>query len=647
MIAASQEIRATASTVVSVLLIEDNAADARLVTEYLTGPKPARFRVTHATHLRRAIECLEREGFHAIVLDLGLPDSQGLETLLQARAGAPGAPIIVLTGTDDERTGIAAVQSGAQDYLVKGAVTGDLLRQALSFAIERGQIEAALRDREERFRQLTDNMAEVFFVVDVDFHEVLYISPGYEIVWGRSCATMFERPASFMDAIVPQDRDTVAQNIHAVRRGEAGDVVYRIARPDGEIRWIHSHNVPVRESAGRIYRIAGVSMDITEQRNLERQFRQAQKMEAVGRLAGGVAHDFNNLLTVISSYTSLLLSEHSHSAPIREDLNEIAKAADSAAMLTRQLLAFSRQQVLEPRSLDLNDVVQRAEKMLRRVIGEDVELRTWLDPELASTRADAGQLEQVIMNMAVNARDAMPDGGSILLATSNVTVGDTIDGESFAAAPGAYVLLAITDSGSGMDEDTRNRIFEPFFTTKEPGKGTGLGLAMVYGIVKQSGGYISVQSAPGRGTTFKIYLPVVPFSNDPVHVPAPGEFMRGTETILLVEDVAALRDIGRRVLERQGYTVLDASDSAEALAAAAAHDGPIHLLLTDVVLPGAGGRQLADLLKASRPQIRVLFTSGYTDDAVVRGGVFDSGVAFLQKPFAPETLARKVREVLD
>jgi two-component system, cell cycle sensor histidine kinase and response regulator CckA len=397
---------------------------------------------------------------------------------------------------------------------------------------------------------------------------------------------------------------------------------------------------------GRVRRVTALR-DVTERHTLERQFQQAQKMEAIGRLAGGVAHDFNNLLTVISSYTNLVLAENVLPPTVRDDLQEVCKAAESAAGLTRQLLAFSRQQMLEPKALDLNDVVRDAEKMLRRVIGEDVRLITVLGSDLLRTQGDFGQIEQVIMNMAVNARDAMPGGGTLTIETANADLAEDFVLDHFVAKAGSYVLLSIRDTGTGMSEETKARIFEPFFTTKDPGRGTGLGLSMVYGIVLQAGGCVTVDSSPGLGTVFNIYLPRVDAVPVPEFAVAMREEAKGTETVLLVEDVPAVRDVVHRVLAGNGYTVLDAVDGPSALARAASHRGPLHLLLTDVVLPGLSGRELADKLKPSRPELKVLFTSGYTDDSVTRRGVFGRDAAFMQKPFTPETLARRVREVLD
>ena len=390
--------------------------------------------------------------------------------------------------------------------------------------------------------------------------------------------------------------------------------------------------------------------DVTERRVLEQQLQQSQKMEAVGRLAGGIAHDFNNLLMVISGYAEFLLERLGPEPALRAPAQEIASAAGRASSLTRQLLAFSRKQMLAPKILDLNSVVTENLKMLRRMIGEDIDLALVAANGLGSVRADAGQVEQVIMNLAVNARDAMPSGGRLTIETSNVTVDQEHAPFQAPLKPGNYVLLSITDTGAGMDSETQSHIFEPFFTTKGP-KGTGLGLSTVYGIVKQSGGYIWVNSDPGQGTTFKIYFPrVADIPESPVQAATtatPVATEPGTETILLVEDEANLRYLAKQFLEKQGYRVIEAADGTVALQVAVAHEGMIHLLLTDVIMPGMNGRELAQRIEEIRPNTQVLYMSGYTENVIGRNGTLDAGVRLLQKPFTLRELKNRVREVLD
>ncbi len=380
---------------------------------------------------------------------------------------------------------------------------------------------------------------------------------------------------------------------------------------------------------------------------LEEQLRQAQKAEAIGRLAGGVAHDFNNLLTVINGCAEFSLEQLPHDHPVSENLLEIRQTARRAADLTRQLLAFGRKQILASKVIDLNAVVAGMEKMLRRLIGEDINLVLALHPQLGRVKADTGQIEQVIMNLAINARDAMPEGGTLTLETQNLELDDAYARAHTSVQPGPHVMLAVSDTGAGMDHDTLGHVFEPFFTTKGPGKGTGLGLATVYGIVKQSGGNTSVYSEVRRGTTFKVYLPQTEAPLDATTTGNPRVSLRGTETILLVEDEKAVRVLARRILERNGYTVLEAEGGIQAIERVEQHEGPIHLLVTDVVMPRMGGAAVVEGVSALRPGIKALYVSGYAPTAVVHHGIVDPAAPFLEKPFTPGTLAAKVREVLD
>jgi two-component system cell cycle sensor histidine kinase/response regulator CckA len=416
----------------------------------------------------------------------------------------------------------------------------------------------------------------------------------------------------------------------------------------GKLVTVESSANPILDEQGNITGFLAIQRDATARKQLEDQLRQAQKMEAIGRLAGGVAHDFNNLLTIISGYGQLILGALPEKDPLRTQLTEVLKASERATSLTRQLLAFGRRQVLAPRVLDLNEVIVDTEKMLRRLIGEDIELVTVPGRELSHVKADPGQIEQVILNLALNARDAMPKGGRLTIEASSVTLDEVYADQHISVQPGPYVMLAVSDTGCGMDRETQAHLFEPFFTTKEKGKGTGLGLATVYGIVKQSGGYIWVYSEPGQGTTFKVYLPKI---QEPVEAtqapPAERVSAGGSETILLVEDDSSVRSLVHAVLEPRGYKLLVARNGDDALFLCEQHKGPIHLLLTDVVMPGMSGRELAERLSPLHREMKILYMSGYTDNAIVHHGVLEANVRFLQKPFSPPALASKVRTVLN
>ena len=448
----------------------------------------------------------------------------------------------------------------------------------------------------------------------------------------------------------PEDQDRVMAELRDCLTSPTGslDFEFRLQHKDEAYRWMNVRGQLFRDAKGRPRRVLGCQMDITERKSLEDQFRHAQKLDSLGQLAGGVAHDFNNLLTIILGYSEMLLDKSTLEASVRDSLKEIKGAGVRAAALTRQLLAFSRKQVLAPASLDLNEVVCDCEKMLKRLLGEEVVLINRLAPSLDPVRADIGQLEQVLVNLAVNARDAMPEGGTLTIETAAVYLDEAAVLICPGLKPGNHVRLTVTDTGEGMDAATQARIFEPFFTTKKQGKGTGLGLAMIFGFIKQSGGHVSVSSEPGKGATFQIYLPCIetPVLPEPTAQAGPA-ISFGWETILLVEDEDAVRTLAQQILQNLGYTVLSAARGAEALMLAQTRNGPIHLLITDVVMPGLDGRHLSEAVTRLRPGTKTLFISGHADDTVLRHGIPTTGATFLQKPFDLEALPGKVRKVLD
>jgi two-component system cell cycle sensor histidine kinase/response regulator CckA len=499
--------------------------------------------------------------------------------------------------------------------------------------------------RDELFRLISENAADMISLVDANGRR-LYNSPSYEKLLGYSAEELAETSA--YEQIHPDDREAVIAAIAQARQSGTGRrLEYRVHHKDG--RWlVVESTASVARNQQKDESLVIVNRDITDRKQLEQQLYLSQKLEAIGRLSGGVAHDFNNLLGVIIGYGEVLQRKIGEDHPLREAVNEIQKAGKRAAVLTQQLLAFSRKQVLEPKVLDLNSVVSDVEKMLRRLIGEDIELEIVLQSGLGMVKADRGQIEQVIMNLAVNSRDAMPKGGRLTLETSNAKLGENDVKRFQYVVPGPYVLLKVTDTGCGMDAEVRSHMFEPFYTTKEPGKGTGLGLATVYGVIKQSGGYIWVESEVGRGATFKIYLPRIAALRElDGQQESPARRADGrSRTVLLVEDEHSLRKLTRDTLVELGYSVLEAGDALEALAVAQQSDFAIDLLLTDVVMPGMNGRALADKLSALRPDIRVLYMSGYTDGAVAAQGVLESGISILRKPFTRDELTGRVDEVL-
>ncbi|HTD51581.1 MAG TPA: ATP-binding protein [Thermoanaerobaculia bacterium] len=474
----------------------------------------------------------------------------------------------------------------------------------------------------------------------------LAVNTGWLRIAGRPQAEVIGKTAR---DLFPADRaERYEKEDQAALEGSfAGATVEEIEGPGKEKRLLAVLRRPVVDQMGVVVGVIGIARDVTEQRELEQRLVQSQKMDAIGRLAGGVAHDFNNMLTAIQGYRSLLLTELPERDSRRENVEEILKAGERATALTKQLLAFSRRQVLEPRVLDLNEVVRNLSRMLSRLIGENIELSFSPAPDLWHVLADPGQIEQVLMNLAINARDAMPRGGRLTIETRNTQLDGSHWRKDFPVQSGDYSLLAVTDTGVGIPPEIQTRLFEPFFTTKPRGEGTGLGLSTVYGIVKQSGGYIWVYSEPGAGSTFKVYLPRVDAPLSTSDALRPATSAGGTETILFVEDEREVRSLVEKLLRLQGYKVLSAADPAAAIAHARGHSGVIDLLITDVMLPGLSGRDLAHQIQKLKPEIPILYISGYSDDAVVRHGNLDAGTHFLQKPFTPLQLGRKIREILD
>jgi two-component system cell cycle sensor histidine kinase/response regulator CckA len=800
-----------------VLLIEDNEDDAVLIQDVLSRQGGEPVTVDWADRLDTGLTHLARGPVDAVLADLSLPDNHGLDILSTLRRHRRDAPVIVLTGLDDEAVAEQALRHGAQDYWVKSRLSPDGLTRAIRYAIERHQTELALRQSEERFQLACRAARDAIWDWDIDGDQLAW-NETYRSVFGHSLPEKDNRMATWSERIHPEERDTVLAGLHAAI--QSSDTIwtgeFRFLRTDGTYAYALNRGYIVRSDDGVPRRMIGAMVDMSERRqsdrqraaqlavttaldesvslgeamptllrvigelkdwvfgsvwlvdahqkvlrvdatwhsssinadeltavyratclrpdiglagrtwkagipliladiskdsasptadlaqqaglrgacafpihrgqdimgvlefythevlrtdeehrqmladlgakisqllhrkDLERQLRQAQKMEALGTMAGGIAHDFNNLLTVINSWSALLLERASMGEKEKHGLTQIKEAGDKAAGLTSQLLAFTRRQVVEQQAMNLNERVMSIVELMQRVIGEDIHLAVHLDPHLAQVKGDAGQIEQVIMNLVVNARDAMPQGGRLELMTRNVDIEETDHCRQEELRPGSYAVLTVRDSGCGMDAKTRAQIFEPFFTTKERDKGTGLGLSMAYGIIKQSGGNIAVESEPNSGATFTIYLPQLGGSPpEPHSKPVASPLLRGQETVLLVEDDEMVLELAQVVLEAQHYRVLAARNAEEAIELVRHHVLDIDVVLTDTVMPGMGGPALAERLLQMRPGLRVIVTSGYAG----RGQEFiqslGSQAAFLQKPYTPDMLTKKLREVLD
>jgi two-component system cell cycle sensor histidine kinase/response regulator CckA len=637
---------------IRVLHLEDDPGDAALISHKLAVEGLA-WDIVHVGDKAHFEAALARESFDLVICDYNLPGYDGLTAIKRAQEQQPDVPVIVISGTVGEEMAVECLHQGATDYLLKDRLErlAPAVQRALQEATERRsrrEAEQRLRESEERYRLSMDLTPDAILIVD-RIGRIQLLNVATERLFGYQRAELLGRP---VETLIPTRYHQVHER-HRHAYDQAAQVRFMGAGPDLFGLRRDGTEVPVEVSLGPFEfaderLVICVVRDITARRQLEAQFRQAQKMQSVGQLAGGIAHDFNNLLTIINGTTELAQAQVPAGDPVWEDLQEIRRAGERAAALTRQLLAFSRKQIQQLQVIDLNTVVTEMEKMLRRLIGEDIDLVFVPTQDLGAVKVDPGQIEQVIANLAVNARDAMPRGGKLTIETHNVEIDESYARQrGVAASPGPYVILAMSDTGVGIDEVTRGQIFEPFFTTKDPGKGTGLGLSTVYGIVKQSNGLIWVYSEVGKGTTFKIYLPRAAERADAQRrspTVSPG---RGTETILIVEDVNGLRLLATRILQAAGYTVLTAVSAEEAFLSLTNYKDPVHLMVTDIVMPGMSGPNLAKGLRRTRPEMKVIYMSGYTDDAVVRHGVLDDSMPFVSKPFSTADLIRKVREVLD
>jgi len=637
-----------------VLVVDDAPEHAELVIDFLRagGAWPEAEFHTASTY-DDAIRIFLAMSFDVAFFDYWLGSRDGLMLLRDIRLRGIDTPVVVLTSRGAEDIAVEAMKAGAADYLSKIGITGDALERSIRHALalgaeerQRRQAEAATRASEERFRALVEHSHDMLLQLD-ERGGLQYISPAATRALGWLPDTTIGK--TIFEFIHPEDVELATTAFADVLQRPGEERTGQIRLRDAAEQWRTVEGVCVNRLADPAIKAVVVNArDVTERRRLEEQLRHAQKMEAIGQLAGGVAHDFNNLLTAILGYTNLILDEVPADAPIRNDLAEIRSAGERAAALTRQLLAFSRRQMLQPRMVDVNDLIRQIEKLLRRLISEDVELTTNLADDVLPVRVDPASIEQALINLAVNGRDAMPRGGRLTLENGNVDLDETAAKRYSPMQPGRYVKLVISDTGQGMDEPTQSRVFEPFFTTKEQGRGSGLGLATVYGIVKQSGGFVYVSSVPDRGTSFTIFLlPAAAETTGQAALAATSDAIeRGWETVLLVEDEDAVRALAGEVLRRNGYTVLEARHGLDALRVAERHSDAIHLMITDVVMPHMSGRDLAERLVAARHQMKVLFMSGYTDHAAVHRDL-TPGTAFLQKPFTPDIFARKVRSILD
>lgn len=641
------------SDTIRVLLVDDEEDFYVLMRDLLTGIPGSHYEVDWAGSYDAALGILEADQHAVWLVDYRLGVHDGLELMREALSRGNKAPMILMTGQGDHEIDMAAMKIGASDYLQKQHMDARTLERSIRYALERARSQESVQVSEMRFRSAFYGAVTGMALTSID-GRFLRVNRSLCDMLGYSVAELMGK--SFQTIVHPDDLQNSQRLFEALMcNGRPAQLEQRFLHKRGGTVWTYWSVSLLRDSQGGPQNFLSQIHDLTESKRTEEALRQseellhkAQKMEAVGRLAGGVAHDFNNILTVISGYATVLSKGLASNPALQREADEIQTSAERAATLTRQLLALSRKQLLNPKVLNLNDVVKGVEKMLQRLIGEDVELRMQLDETIGLVKVDPGQIEQVILNLAINARDAMPSGGKLTIETAPWIQERPAQLSEGGIPSGRYTAFIVTDTGIGMTEDVKSHLFEPFFTTKGRDKGTGLGLATCHGIIKQSGGYIHVYTEPGHGTAFKIYLPVVEGAAEDIRRTTEAAVVHpGSETVLLVEDEAPVREFAVRSLREAGYAVLEARNGVEALRLLQEQASrKVDIMVTDVIMPQMGGKELADQLRQLRPATRILFVSGYTGDALDNSGVLQTGAAFLEKPFSAARLTQKIREVL-
>lgn len=630
-----------------VLLIDDDE-DEFIITRALLNDIPhTTYELAWANSFKEGLDAIKHNRFDVYLIDYRLGKHDGLELVRAAHTMDIDAPCVLLTGQGDDATDAAAMEAGAMDYLAKAELNAPLLDRTIRYSLAQKRVEANLRASEERYRRFFEDDLTGDFIAMPD-GRITACNPAFLKIFNFQS---LEKAYDFsIERLFPTGETSWQALVDKVRHEKKVSYMEtELRRLDGRTVYVIQNLIGEFDGAGELVSVKGYMFDNTERKLLEQELLQSQKMEAIGRLAGGVAHDFNNHLTAIMSYAGLAGQALPPDSPAQNDLKGIQQAAQSSAALTRQLLAFARKQIIKPQFLNLADAVMKLEKMLRRLIGENIELITLRDADVGLVKLDPGQVEQILMNMVLNARDAMPNGGKIIIETRRVTLGENFCQYHRDMTPGEYVQLVVNDTGMGMDAQTQKNIFEPFFTTKEFGRGTGLGLSTVFGIVKQNRGHILVYSEIGQGTTFKLYFPnQFPANTTPRHPPAMEEFPAGSEVILLVEDSEPVRELISRILADSGYTLLTAENGQHAIEVMRQPTTPhIDLVISDVVMPIENGEELLQHLQKIDPHLPVLFMSGYSDDLDVINRIRRTNMPFIEKPFSPMTLAKKVRAVLD